>query len=369
MDRSHREPAGASAMAVFLTGGTGLLGSHVADLLCRRGHPVTCLQRPTSDTTHLRSLGCRIAPGDVRDDPGQLAEAMGGCDVLVHSAALVYPDVPWPELRAVNVEGTRRVLKAAGIAGLRRAVHISSVAVYGDAPFTGEPGEPLEWMPAVTEKGDGEDGEKAGHGSVDGALGPYARSKRRAEAEAVRAAAGGRLGLCILRPAGVYGERDRGLTPTLASLTRLPVTPLLGAGDHTLPIVYAGNVATAVALLLREPEAAGRVYDVGEDDPVTQREALRALARGMDVEPRFVSIPVGLAEAGAWLWDGLRRRLGGSEGPRALRLVRLASRDNPFSSAALRDELGWRPPAGATEALSRTGRWLRENRRDSRERR
>jgi nucleoside-diphosphate-sugar epimerase len=76
-------------MKVFLTGGTGLVGSHVAVHLRAAGHEVVALQRESSDVAHLGSLGCTVIPGDINDAAATLGKAMRGCDAVVHSAALV----------------------------------------------------------------------------------------------------------------------------------------------------------------------------------------------------------------------------------------------------------------------------------------
>src|SRR5688572_9570284 len=103
-------------MRVYLTGGSGLLGSHFAERLRARGDEVLCLQRKGSDTHFLESRGCVLVEGDIREGADSLRAGMVGCDVVVHAAALVYVGYPWPRLRAVNVEGTQQVVKAAAAA-------------------------------------------------------------------------------------------------------------------------------------------------------------------------------------------------------------------------------------------------------------
>ncbi len=60
----------------------------------------------------------------------------------------------------------------------------------------------------------------------------------------------GRMQVTIVRPGVVYGERDRLFAPLLARVLRLPVVPVMGRGDNTVPVVYAGNVAVGVASAL-----------------------------------------------------------------------------------------------------------------------
>lgn len=328
-------------MKVFVTGGTGLVGSHVAERYRGRGADVVCFQRESSDTAFLRSIGCRITTGDVRDDPERTAGAMAGCDGVVHSAALVYAEEPWPRIRAVNVDGTERVLRAAALAGVHRVVHISSVAVYGDV-----------------------DGPVDEDASTDAALRPgdlYARSKRGAERVAREVAAEEGIGLRVLRPSAVYGERDRVFAPALAALLRLPFTPLLGPGHATLPVVYAGNVAAAVAAALAAESPGAAVFNLGADFPTTQRELLSGLARGLGVTERFLPVPAPLIRWGARVGDHLGFRPPGARDLSLSRLSQLALSDNPFRSERARRVLGWEPPYPPNEALERTGTWFREH--------
>ena len=75
-------------MRIYLTGGTGLLGSHFAELAVAEGASVVSLVRPTSNTAHLNSLGIALSTGDLRD-AASLASGMKGCAAVVHAASPV----------------------------------------------------------------------------------------------------------------------------------------------------------------------------------------------------------------------------------------------------------------------------------------
>ncbi len=333
-------------MRVFLTGGTGLVGSHVAERVRAEGHEVVALVRPGSDARHLRELGCRLAPGDVRDAGGELVTAMSGCTHVVHAAALVYSRGSWGEIEAVNVGGTRAVVRSAAEAGIRVAVHISSVAVYGEARAGVDDATPEEELLPVSSN--------------------YGRSKQQAEGAARLEATAAGLRLTVLRPASVYGERDRLMTPRIARLSRWPVTPILGSGYNTIPAVYAGNVADAVWRALVAGRG-GATWDVALDHPLTQRMLVEGIARGMGRRPRVVAVPAPTVRAAAAMlgWLGVRTP-GASDLPLG-RVVALALADNPYRSQRIRDELGWSPPHKHEDALPRAGAWLaREGQRGRR---
>ncbi|MGH7482866.1 MAG: NAD-dependent epimerase/dehydratase family protein, partial [Longimicrobiales bacterium] len=216
-------------MRWFITGGTGLIGSHLAALLAGRGESVRVLVRETSATAFLRGLGAELVVGDIEAPAPVLARAIDGCDVVVHAAAILYPRrAGWERYRRVNVDAVDNVLGAAALAGVRRVVHVSSIAVYGRADRGDELDEDA-WLR-------GEIPERA----------YYPRSKREAEVGAWAYHEAGTVRLTTVRPGVVYGERDRLFTRQLVRAARLPILPLPGGGRAKPPFVYAGNVAHGI---------------------------------------------------------------------------------------------------------------------------
>jgi nucleoside-diphosphate-sugar epimerase len=327
---------------VFLTGGTGLIGSHVAARLRARGDEIVALHRPDSDVRFLASAGCMLVQGDVRDRD-VLATHVLGCDAVVHGAALVYARASWPRVRAITVDGTTNVLRAASLRGVPHAVHVSSVAVYAGARGPIDEDTPIDTPLAP--------------GDV------YARSKREAELAARLEAQAGSMSLTVLRPAAVYGERDRLLATRIARLVRRPITPVVGSGRNTLPVVYAGNVAAAIERCLdRPPRRSARTFDLGVDHPLTQNELLLGIARGLGTRTRLLHLPGGPLRVAAELGERLGLSVPGAGDLSLSRFVRLALADNPYGSRRIRAELDWVPAFGHDEGLARTAAWLRSER-------
>jgi nucleoside-diphosphate-sugar epimerase len=148
------------------------------------------------------------------------------------------------------------------------------------------------------------------------------------------------------------------MAPALERLLRLPLVPLLGPADNTLPVVYAGNVATAICLAAEAGRAA-TTFDVAFDHPLRQRDLMEWLAAGLGLTPRFATVPAALVRGGGALLAQLGIGTPGAKHLPINRVTHLALGDNPFRSQLIRDELGWNPPYGHCEALERTGRSLR----------
>ena len=324
-------------MRVFLTGGTGLIGSHVAEALRARGDDVVALVRETSDTAHLESLGCLLVQGDVLAPPDDLARRIRSVDAVVHAAAKVFQSGPRDAFIRVNVQGTENVLRAAGRTA-PRVVHMSSVAVYAGLP-----------MRELTEdRWTGADPERQA---------AYAASKHLSERAAWRLHEEGVVRLTTVRPCVVYGERDRSATPIIARLASRAVVPLIGGGRTTLPLVYAGNVARGVVAALDRDVAVGRAYNLARDLPITGRELVRLVGGATGRRPRVLPVPTALARGAASLVSATTRLVPGTHRVDAARAVRGLSTDNPYDSSRARLELGWGRHISHEEGIRRSMEW------------
>ena len=109
-------------MKAFVTGGSGFIGRHVVQKLVARGDTVHALARSEESAASLRQLGATVFMGDITDS-ASLRPAMEGCDMVFHIAAwykLGSPD--WMRAEAINVGGTRRVLRLAHELGIPKIV-------------------------------------------------------------------------------------------------------------------------------------------------------------------------------------------------------------------------------------------------------
>lgn len=334
-------------MTVVVTGGSGLVGSHVIAALVAAGERVRAIARPSARDAVLR-CGAEPVVGDVTDPAVWRAalDTPGGVRGVVHAAALVAPRATLEEFIAVNVGGTRQAAVAARAAGAR-LVHVSSVSVYGrGTTYAAGPGTADESFPFAP-------------------LAPtdyYARSKRLAEAALWEETARGGLWAVALRPNVIYGERDRLFTPKVVRVVRLGVVPQIGPGTNVLSIVYAGNVAAAAVAALDADAAGGAAYNVTNDGALTQREFVDAFAAALGRRVRRVHLARGPAAAALGVVTALRRALRpGRYGGVAAGAVHFLSGDNPYRSDRARAELGWRPVIEPRDAIRRTVSWVLEN--------
>jgi thioester reductase-like protein len=244
---------------ILLTGATGFVGMAVLARLLAADHEVHCLIRASDDAeadSRLRAVLHRVqapATGRAVAIAGDLTaprlglgerhdEIAAGVGTVIHSAASVAFDLPIEEARAINVEGTRRVLDFAGaVSDLQRVAYVSTAYVAGDRRGTAY-----------------EDDRETGTFRNS-----YERSKHEAEA-VVRSST---LPWTITRPSIVVGESTTGWTASFNVLYG-PLRAFAAGAYPVLParrrspvdVVPVDYVADAVAALARHPEAAGGTY-------------------------------------------------------------------------------------------------------------
>ena len=233
---------------VLVTGAGGFLGCRTVECLHLGGAwDVRALVRRPGSAARLARLPVEIVLGDV-SAPDDMARAMTGCDAVVHCAV----GTGWPPEAAfaVTVDGTRTVADQARAAGVRRFVHISSMAVHGDrVPARLDETAPLD-------PGTGAD---------------YGRAKYLAE-QAVDAAAAQGLAAITLRPARIYGPYSR--TFIVRPLQALAGDGIVLAGDAESPanMVFVDNVVEAIVCALGAGEAAlNQAFLISEPDQLSWR--------------------------------------------------------------------------------------------------
>lgn len=315
-----------------LTGATGFLGGHTLDRLLETGHSVRALVRSPDGAERLRQRGVDVVTGQITDRAAA-AQTFAGCDVVLHIAAAL--DGPYGVQHHTNVEGTRAVMHAAADAGVRRVVHVSTIAVYA-SPLHGSIDEDAPTVPGV-----------------------YAYSVTKKLAEDVVCAAGAQRGIdwAILRPGMIYGPGARTWTEALFRLATAPVTPFPLGGQGRAQPIFVSDVIDLLLLLAGHPDASGRAFNCAPDPAPTWRDWLTAYARVAGTEPNWLPIP-------RWLIEALAGTAMLISPPASfLRelpdLTSFVTGDKTFSTARAR-ALGWSPRFDLMAGARACADWLRQ---------
>lgn len=301
-------------MTTLVTGASGFIG--------RRLHA-------SGDRGLMRRA---VAPGDVAGDlldPASLRAACAGVDTVLHCAGHAHafsssdPDIHW----RVNFEGTRNLVNAAGEAGVRCFVFLSSVKAMA------EPGEECideDWP-----------------GEPDSA---YGRAKRAAEGVVLEAGKKYDMHVVNLRLAMVYGRGGRGNLERMARGIRAGWFPRLPDTGNRRSLVHVDDVVAAIRFVADTPAANGQTYIVADPRPYSGREIFDAI-RG--VPPRLTfhwGLPAAVLRIGATAGDVLGR-LAGQPMPVNSEVVERLLGSACYSPARIERELGWRTRIGLQDGV------------------
>ena len=300
-------------MTALVTGGAGLIGSHVVDLLLERGQDVRILDN-LDPQTHPQGAppwipaDAEFVEGDVRDRD-LLARVLDGVDEIYHQAAFGGFTTEISTYYDANATGTARIFEVIAERGLqvRKVVAASSQAIYGEGTYVCEEHgevqpamrllaqlldrrwEPLcprcerEVRPGLTREDARWNGET-----------PYAVSKLAEERTVI--GMGKRLGIptVALRYAVTFGPRQSVFNPytgvvsifSTLLLNDLPAV-VYEDGLQTRDYIYVGDIARANLLAMDDERADGRVFNVGRGVPVTVIELLEQLAEAYGRAPSY----------------------------------------------------------------------------------
>ncbi|MGE3835416.1 MAG: SDR family NAD(P)-dependent oxidoreductase [Acidimicrobiia bacterium] len=310
--------------SVLVTGGEGFIGSHLTELLVRRGARVRVLglYNPFGAYGWLEPevhADVELVPGDVRDAE-RVADAVGGCDTVFHLAALIgipYSYVAPESYVQVNVQGTVNVALACRRHGVARLVHTSTSETYGTARVAPIP----ESHPMQPQS-------------------PYSASKIGADMMALSFHHAFGLPVAVVRPFNTYGPRQstRAVIPTILGQLHRGATEIrLGSTSPTRDFTYVEDTAAGFLAVAGCDRAVGEVVNLGSG---------REIAIG-DLARLLVEITGSRAEV---VTDEARLRPAGSEVDRLL-----------CDNTRAREWTGWTPTVDLEEGLARTSDWVLAN--------
>lgn len=322
---------------IFLTGGTGFVGAHLARVLAERGAAVRCLVRPTSDRSNLAGLDVELFEGDLQDRRS-LDRGLKGCTTAFHCAADYRLYAPDPqEIYDINVGGTDHLMAAAAEAGVAKVVYTSSVGALGLHPD----GSPADETTPVT---------------LDDMIGHYKRSKFLAERTAESWAERG-LPVVIVNPSTPVGDLDVKPTPTGRMIVDFLNRKMPAYVDSGLNLIDVRDVAEG-HLLAAERGEVGRKYILGHQN-LTLKEILDRLAARTGLPspkvrlPHWIPLTVAAVDTTWARWTGGTPRV-------SLESVRMSKKRMFFDGSRAVAELDL-PQSPIDEALARAVAWFRDH--------
>ncbi len=235
---------------IFITGGTGFVGSNMLKALGDR--PVRVLVRNKAKSGITPSATVEVVEGDVTK-PETLKGAMDGCEAVIHLVAIIAEEGKRTFDLLIR-QATVNVVEEAKRAGVKRFLHMSAMGTRHDPNYG------------------------------------YFEAKWQAEQAVINSG----IPWTIYRPSVIFGPGDEFIN-TLATLVKYaPVIPVVGTGESKFQPVNVREVAQCFLRGLDDPSTAGHIYDIGGGKTYTYKQLLQAIANQLGVKKPMAKVPVGL---------------------------------------------------------------------------
>jgi len=259
---------------ILVTGADGFIGSHLTEELVRQGYDVRAFVLYNSYNSWGWLDHCpadikgrfEVFAGDIRDPHG-VKEALKGCAVVLHLAALIA--IPYsyhsPDTYVdTNIKGTLNILQAARELGIEKVIHTSTSEVYGTAQFV-----------PITEE----------H-PLQGQS-PYAATKIGADQLALSFYRSFGLPVAIIRPFNTYGPRQsaRAVIPTIISQIASGKKEIkLGALNPTRDFNYVKDTVQGFIAMAESDYSIGEVINIGSNYEISIGDLAKTISRLMNTE-------------------------------------------------------------------------------------
>ncbi|WP_330256438.1 NAD-dependent epimerase/dehydratase family protein [Nocardia sp. NBC_00565] len=333
---------GYDAMKALVTGASGFLGSHIVDTAVRAGDEVRAVVRPSSDLGYLSTVSeLETVAGDLGDYES-LVTACKGVDVVYHSAGHVAEVGSRAQFWEANVEGTRRLMKAAQQAGVGRFVFVSSPSVatsYDTDRFGVDESEPYVTDPKSL----------------------YVATKVAAE-QLVLATNTPDFVTCALRPRMIWGPRSSGwMTLLLRKLKSGRLPDLSGGKNVMVSITYCEHAAQACLQAARSDQVAGNAYFLADSEDVDLWKFVNELAVALDLTPPTRTIPKPIFDAAIAVFDTIWRVPAIKERyppPLSSWTTAALTVSNTYDTSAATRDFGYAPTVSPADGLAAYVEWV-----------
>ncbi len=322
--------------AALITGATGFVGSHLADLLLAKGWQVRCTVRKSSNTRWIADKPLQLADTDLYN-ADSIAAQLHDVSYIFHVAGAV-KGRNQADFDRGNVDTTRAVLDAAvkmPAGQIKKIVIVSSLSATGPAEIGGQVNEQTPCRPLTA----------------------YGRSKQ--AQEQLCAQYMDRLPITIIRPPAIYGPRDEDILLFFKSYKKYVVPTVWH--DQTLSIVHVADVVEGLYLAALSPRAIGQTYFVSSEKSYTWHSIAEATRSGFSHKAWLLRIPNRGLLALSVVAEQISRRL---DKPLIIdrdKVREMIQASWVCSPQKAMDELGYRQKISLEAGVSQTIDWYKKN--------
>lgn len=323
-------------MRVLVTGGGGFVGSHLVDSQLAHGNIVRTVDLNLDRLAHIGdNLNFEGIVGDITHKTTQ-RKLVEGVDVVYHLAS-AHLDVSQTDdhYHQVNVEATGNLLEAAYEAGVKRFVHCSTNGVLGEIK-----------NPPADET------------TLCHPTNIYEKTKLEGERLALKF--GGEKGfpVVVIRPAWVYGPRCPRTEKLIRTIGKGRFI-MFGTGNTWRHPVYISDAVRGLELAAQAESAAGQVYFIAGEYPVTIGELVSRIGKRLDVTSPRLRLPILLGKVAGYSAELAFKPLG-KQPPVSRRSVDFFLKDNAYDISKAKRELGFQPQVDLETGLEQTIKHYKE---------
>jgi dihydroflavonol-4-reductase len=326
-------------MRIFLTGGSGFIGSRLAPLAVQSGHAVTVVtpvnnahEKARCDALTQAGIKVVVAP---LEDSAVIARELQGQDVVIHLAAAQHEaQAPESYFHKVNVDGTRNLLELAAKAAIKRFVHGSTIGVYGSAAA----GSLNEDSPLAPDN-------------------PYGRTK--AAAEKVVREFNSPMEWTIVRISETYGPADMRLLKLFKGVKKGRF-PVLGDGQNLHQVIYVDDLSRGLLAACASPAAPKQTVVLAGSEKITTNDMVNAVRDAVGSNKSVPHVPIWPFVAAAHVFEATFSPLG-LKPPLHRRRLDFFRKSFYFSNERAATVLNFRPQVSFHTGARNTAEWYQAN--------
>jgi nucleoside-diphosphate-sugar epimerase len=322
---------------VFITGGTGFIGTNLALYHQRLGDQVVVLSKEATDAEQenardLTKFGVEVVQGLITEKE-KVSFCCQRVDLVYHiAAAMREVNIPDKTFWEVNVDATRFLMEKARQNGVKRFVYCSSIGVMGKSmkkPSNEEsPCNPKDI---------------------------YQVTKKAAEELCLEFQKNHNFPLSIVRPADVYGPRDRRLLKLFKGIKNKRFI-IIGSGKNEHHMVYIDDMVAGFLLAADSEAAIGQIFIIAGEHPVQVGDLCRIIAEQTGGRIPKLKIPLFPIQAIAYIVENVCKPFG-IQPPIYQRRVDFFRTDYAFDISKAKQVLGYRPKVDLVQGISKTLEW------------
>jgi len=317
---------------VLITGATGFIGSHTAELLLKQDYRVFGIIRDSSRAKALpdgvESVVCPLF------EPDSIIDLLKNADYFVHIAGLTKA-LNRKDFYNVNAESTKIWLKSLSI----HSTHLKKFVLISSQAATRPSSEPIDETVEPTPLTD------------------YGKSKILAEKYAKNFM--DKIPITIIRPPAVFGPRDKDIF-FYFKLASKGILPLVGDPDRKFSAIYVEDLASAILLAMVNPKSAGEIFFVTDGEIHTWREFAEQVGSAIDRKKIKIHLP-GISLWVAAFFDEIFSFI--LRKPALLSFQKIPELLSPWvaDSSKIENMLGFKPKYDLKAAVAKTTKWYRDN--------